>query len=46
MMMIVDTSLLSKPFSDMVNELEKVGEEMGVQVKCQREEIFERMHRI
>ena len=46
MMMIVDTRLLSKPFSDMVNELEKVGEEMGVQVECQREEIFERMHRI
>ena len=46
MMMIVDTSLLSKPFSEMVRELESVGEDMGVQVKCQREEIFERMHRI
>ena len=46
MMMIVDTSLLSKPFSEMVRELESVGEDMGVQVKFQREEIFERMHRI
>lgn len=46
MMMIVDTSLLTKPFAEMVRELEVVGEDMGVQVKCQREEIFERMHRI
>ncbi len=46
MMMIVDISHLTKPFAEMVTELEGVGKDMGVQVKCQREEIFEKMHRI
>ena len=27
-------------------ELDKLGEEIGVEIKCQREEIFEMMHRI
>jgi len=26
--------------------MEKVGEEIGVVIKCQREEIFDKMHRI
>lgn len=46
MMMIVDIAGCSKPFADMQSEMEKVGEGMGVQVKCQREAIFEKMHRI
>ena len=46
MMMIVDTSKLQKPFAEVVNELTAIGEKMGVQVKCQREEIFDKMHRI
>ncbi len=46
MMMIVDTSSLEKPFTQVANELNEVGETLGVQVKCQREEIFEKMHRI
>lgn len=46
MMMIVDTKQMGKPFSTMSSELDAVGEELGVQVKCQREEIFEKMHRI
>jgi ACT domain-containing protein len=27
-------------------ELAEVGTELGVQIKCQREDIFEKMHRI
>lgn len=46
MMMIVDTTCLTKPFAQMQDELSAMGESLGVQVKCQREEIFEKMHRI
>ncbi|MBR4987467.1 MAG: ACT domain-containing protein [Methanocorpusculum sp.] len=46
MMMIVDTSSSSLAFGDMVQDLEKIGEEIGVIIRCQREEIFTRMHRI
>ena len=46
MMMIVDMSKMTKPFEQVVNELVAEGSAMGVQVKCQREEIFDKMHRI
>ncbi len=46
MMMIADIARASKSFMQMATELETVGQGMGVQVKCQREEIFEKMHRI
>ena len=46
MMMIVDMSSSAKPFADCVKELEQIGEEIGVKIKCQREEIFDMMHRI
>lgn len=46
MMMIVDTELSPKPFSDMVTELENLGEEIGVRIRCMREDIFSKMHRI
>jgi len=46
MMMIVDTSASEIAFGEMVQELEKIGEEIGVIIRCQREEIFTRMHRI
>ncbi len=46
MMMIVDTSKTKKPHSEMADELSKLGQGIGVEVKCQREEIFEKMHRI
>lgn len=46
MMMIVDISDVEKPFDLLADELGKVGSEIGVQVKCQREEIFDKMHRI
>ena len=46
MMMIVDTSGMSKAFGDMSDEMASLGEEIGVVIKCQREEIFDKMHRI
>ena len=46
MMMIVDTNASAKKFGDMADELEKLGEKIGVVIKCQKEEIFDKMHRI
>ena len=46
MMMIVDMNESEKPFGDVADELAQIGEEIGVIIKCQREEIFEKMHRI
>lgn len=46
MMMIVDLSEVEKTFEVLAAELAEVGKSMGVQVKCQREEIFDKMHRI
>ena len=46
MMMIVDMDKSSKSFEVVCEELEKSGEGIGVRIKCQREEIFTKMHRI
>ena len=46
MMMIVDLGTAEKPFDTISDELAQIGEEIGVIVKCQREEIFNPMHRI
>ena len=46
MMMIVDTNSSKKAFGDMVDDLEKIGQEIGVVIKRQKEEIFDQMHRI
>ena len=46
MMMIVDMSGASRPFGDIAEGLSKVGESLGLQAKCQKEEIFEKMLRI
>ena len=46
MMMIVDLDCSDKPFDEVQKELTQIGEEIGVDVKCQRAEIFEMMHRI
>lgn len=46
MMMIVDMSKMDKPFIEAAEELSELGKSIGVQVKCQREEIFNMMHRI
>lgn len=46
MMMIVDTNDAAKEFGDMADELAALGEEIGVVIKCQKEAIFDKMHRI
>ena len=46
MMMIVDISALEGSFVDCVTELESLGKKLGVEVHCQKEEIFTKMHRI
>lgn len=46
MMMIVDTSRSPIPFDTMARDLEAIGKEMGLKIRCQHEDIFTRMHRI
>ena len=46
MMMIVDVSESEKNYDEVISDLDKLGEEIGVSIKCQREEIFDMMHRI
>lgn len=46
MMMIADISADEKPFEKLTSELDELGRSIGVQVKCQREDIFDKMHRI
>ena len=46
MMMIADMKGATKSFDVLGSELAEIGERIGVQVKCQREEIFDKMHRI
>lgn len=46
MMMIVDIVNSNKTYEDVINDLNTIGEHIGVSIKCQREEIFDRMHRI
>ncbi len=46
MMMIVDTSEMDTDFSSLSEGLDMLGKEIGVQIKCQKEEIFNMMHRI
>ncbi|MCI7790930.1 MAG: ACT domain-containing protein [Lachnospiraceae bacterium] len=46
MMMIADMNQATKSVSEVSDELDKLGTEIGVIIKCQREEIFDSMHRI
>ncbi len=46
MMMIVDMDSCHKDFSIIVDDLNVIGEELGVQIKCQLESIFDKMHRL
>lgn len=46
MMMIVDCNNASKSADKLADELEKIGEEIGVSIKMQHEDIFNSMHRI
>lgn len=46
MMMIVDTSNSTKDFDQLISELDDVGQETGVVIKTQHEDIFQKMHRL
>ena len=46
MMMIVDMNKATKKFGTIAEELEALGKEIGVIIKCQQEDIFNSMHRI
>ena len=46
MMMIADLEKATAAFEEIAGELDKIGEEIGVKIRCQREEIFTKMHRI
>ena len=46
MMMIVDTGASLKEFKTLSEKLVKLGEEIGVVINLQKEEIFDMMHRI
>ncbi len=46
MMMIVDLSKSTVPFDVCAAAMDAIGGEIGVVITCQREEIFDMMHRI
>ncbi|MGN0142479.1 MAG: ACT domain-containing protein [Roseburia sp.] len=46
MMMIVDMNQATVSFADCQEKLNELGDQIGVSIKCQRAEIFEKMHRI
>lgn len=46
MMMIVDLTDVPKEFDEISEEMDKIGSGIGVIIKTQREEIFDKMHRI
>ena len=46
MMMIVDMANATASFAEISDQLDALGEEIGVTIKWQKEEIFEMMHRI
>ena len=46
MAMLVDLSEMSCSFPEMVGTLNELGSELGVQIRMQRSEIFDAMHRM
>ena len=46
MMMIVDFTSAEKGFSVVSEELEELGQGIGCVIRLQREEIFDKMHRL
>ena len=46
MMMIVDMANATASFAEISDQLDALGEEIGVTIKCQKEEILEMIHRI
>ena len=46
MMMVVDVSACTVPLAELVVLMEQMGNEKGLSIRLQREDIFEAMHRI
>ena len=46
MMMIVDAAKYKKTFDKLGAELARLGTGMGMKIRCQKSEIFEKMHRV
>ena len=46
MMMATEISQCSIPVAELAREMEKAGQEMGLSIHVQREDIFQAMHRI
>mgnify|MGYP003309409045 CR=1 FL=1 len=46
MIMLVDTAEADLPFAELVDVLKAEGETLGVDIRAQREDIFNAMHRI
>lgn len=46
MMMITDASKCEKDAGTIAQEMKALGEEMGLVIRCQHEDIFTKMHRI
>lgn len=46
MAMLVDYSQMEPGFDDMRAELSALGDEMGIEIRMQRKEIFDAMHRV
>ena len=46
MMMVTEVSECNVPLAELVTRMEHVGNEMGLSIRVQREDIFEAMHRI
>jgi ACT domain-containing protein len=46
MTMLVDTSACDAPFEELSSALSKKGDEMGLSIRIQREDIFNAMHKI
>ena len=46
MMMIVDTDRCDIPYEEFTDGLKALSAEIGVDIRCQKEEIFNMMHRI
>jgi ACT domain-containing protein len=46
MMMVADGEKCRKSFGKVALELAETGRKMGLEIRCQKSEIFEKMHRI
>lgn len=46
MTMLIELQECKKSFAEISDELDKKGQEMGLSIRIQREDIFDKMHRI